>query len=326
MLRIRMQSGAAGVASYFADGHDYLTNDQERTGGWGGRGANRLGLSGEVDPKVFAELCYGRHQGKLLTATAHTRTGYDFSFSAVKSVTLALEVTQDPAILAAFDNAVKETMRDIERDAVTRDRRGGELKELPAELIHATFIHRSARPVGGLPDCQTHSHTFVFNPCHAANRWTAVELGGVKADAPYYEALFSSRLARGLSEAGYGIRKRGKFFELEGVSDSLVAKFSRRTALIEKEAEKRGVTDPRRKSELGGKTREHKGSMSYEALRKTWLKRLTADEHAQLRELPGQASALPSPRSRPRTRSPTPSSGRRWCRSARWWKSLCGTG
>ncbi len=42
----------------------------------------------------------------------------------------------------------------------------------------------------------------------------------------------------------------------------MLKRFSRRTALIEKVAEEKGITDPDRKAELGAETREKKGQAS----------------------------------------------------------------
>ena len=56
----------------------------------------------------------------------------------------------------------------------------------------------------------------------------------------------------------------------------MLKRFSRRTALIEKVAEEKGITDPDRKAELGAETREKKeSSLSWETLRKEWNSRLT---------------------------------------------------
>ena len=150
-----------------------------------------------------------------------------------------------------------------------------------------------------MPDCQLHAHVFVFNVARHGGRWTAVELGEVKADAPYYEALASARLAKKLSGLGYGIRRQGKFFEVEGVSEELIGKFSTRRNLIDKLAEERGVTNPDYKAELGGKTREHKlpgGRSSPAQLRAEWLSRLSDSERHALTHLPGQTSRLPTAR------------------------------
>lgn len=303
MLRITSQSNAAGACHYFdPKSHDYYLDGQELAGQWGGKGAKLLGLSGDVRPDDFKALAYNRNPetGRKLTARDHAnrRVGHDLTFSVPKSVTLAFELLKDDRILNAFRESVFETMADIERDALTRDRRGGKEDLVqPDNLTHATFIHRSSRPVKGIPDCQLHAHVFVFNATKHDGRWTAVELGKVKAEAPYYEALAMARLGKKLVDLGYGVRRKGKFFELEGVSNELVDKFSRRTKLIEAVAVERNVTDPDYKAELGGKTREHKldGPHSSPAdLRKEWIARLTDAEKRQLKNLPGQVTPLPS--------------------------------
>ena len=63
----------------------------------------------------------------------------------------------------------------------------------------------------------------------------------------------------------------------------MLKRFSRRTALIEKEAEKRGITDPNRKAKLGAETREKKASaLGWDSLRKEWNMRLTDRERQVL--------------------------------------------
>ena len=312
MLRITVQSDAAGACRYFnPEKHDYYLDGQELTGQWGGRGAALLGLSGDVAEIDFRALANNRdpraYRADPLTDArvtqidqASRRVGYDCTFSVGKSVTLAYELLRDDRILAAFRESVAETMLDIEADALTRDQRGGRTEYAkPGNLTHATFVHRSSRPVNGVPDCQLHAHVFVFNMARHKDRWTAIELGEVKANAPYYEALASNRLAGKLVDLGYGVRRKGKFFELEGVSEELIDKFSTRRNLIDRLAEERGVTDPAYKAELGGKTREHKlaGPRSSPGeLRAEWIARLTDDERHALTHLPGQQSALPSAR------------------------------
>ena len=319
MLRITAQSDASAACRYFQagaakdtrPGHDYHLEGHELTGQWGGQGAALFGLSGDVAEIDFRALAFNRdpraYRADPLTGAkvtpldnASRRVGHDCTFSVPKSVTLAYELLQDDRILTAFRDSVAETMADIEADAIIRDQRGGETRHhKPGNLTHATFVHRSSRPVNGVPDCQLHAHVFVFNMARHRGRWTAVELGEVKANAPYYEAVAMARLGKKLVDLGYGVRRKGRFFELEGVSDELVDKFSTRRNLIDKLAEERGITDPAYKAELGGKTREHKltGPRSSPGeLRAGWIDRLTDAERHALTHLPGQRSRLPSAR------------------------------
>ena len=59
----------------------------------------------------------------------------------------------------------------------------------------------------------------------------------------------------------------------------MLGRFSRRTAVIEKVAAERGITDPKEKDGLGAETREKKKhELTWEELRQEWGSRLTAQE------------------------------------------------
>ena len=60
--------------------------------------------------------------------------------------------------------------------------------------------------------------------------------------------------------SGFGVDRKRDDFEIAGIPADVLKRFSRRTALIEKVAEEKGITDPGRKAELGAETREKKGS------------------------------------------------------------------
>ena len=67
------------------------------------------------------------------------------------------------------------------------------------------------------------------------------------------------RLANRLQDLGFGVERKRDDFEIAGMPADVLKRFSRRTALIEKVAEEKGITDPDRKAELGAETREKKG-------------------------------------------------------------------
>ena len=148
-------------------------------------------------------------------------------------------------------------------------------------MVWAEFIHTTSRPVDGLPDPQLHAHVFVFNTTwdEEERRWKAGQFRELKRDAPYFQAAFRVRLANRLQDLGFGVERKRDDFEIAGIPADVLKRFSRRTALIEKVAEERGITDPDRKAELGAETREKKGpALSWEALRKEWNARLTDQE------------------------------------------------
>ena len=70
-----------------------------------------------------------------------------------------------------------------------------------------------------------------------------------------------------LQDLGFGVERKRDDFEIAGIPADVLKRFSRRTALIEKVAEEKGITDPDRKAELGAETREKKDTaLSWEQL------------------------------------------------------------
>src|SRR6185312_8229780 len=107
---------------------------------------------------------------------------------------------------------------------------------------------------------QLHIHCFVFNATWDDQErcWKAGQFRELKRDAPYFQAAFRVRLANKLQDLGFGVTRKRDDFEIAGIPVDVLKRFSRRTALIEKLAEERGITDPDQKAELGAETREKK--------------------------------------------------------------------
>lgn len=289
MIRITQQDSAKSAKSYYTTA-DYYSEGQELVGSWGGLGAARLGLKGTVDKFSFERLCdnLDPRTGEPLTVrTRSERTvGYDFTFSVPKSVSLLYALSGDQDILAAFRSAVDETMRDIEAEMKTRVRRGRlDCDRTTGNMVWAEFIHTTSRPVDGLPDPQIHSHVFVANSTwdDEEQRWKAGQFRELKRDAPYFQAAFRVRLAGKLQDLGFGVERKRDDFEIAGIPSDVLKRFSRRTALIEKVAEEKGITNPDRKAELGAETREKKKSaMGWDSLRKEWNARLSDQDRDSL--------------------------------------------
>ena len=289
MIRISQQDSAAGAKRYYAAA-DYYSEGQELVGLWGGKGASRLGLSGTVDKDSFDRLCDNLHPQTGEPLTARTRTertvGYDFTFSVPKSVSLLYAMSGDEGIMDAFRGSVSETMREMEAEMKTRVRK--ELQNTDrtsGNMVWAEFIHTVSRPVDGVPDPQLHAHCFVFNTTwdEEEERWKAGQFRELKRDAPYFQAAFRVRLANRVQDIGFGIERKRDDFEIAGIQADVLKRYSRRTALIEKLAEEKGITNPDRKAELGAESREKQGtSLGWETLRKEWISRLTDRERRDL--------------------------------------------
>ncbi len=294
MLRITPQASASAAKNYYSKA-DYYAEGQEITGRWGGKAADKLGLSGTVDQHAFDALCDNLDPatGQQLTQRlkAERRAGYDFTFDVPKSVSVLYALTEDPAVLEAFRAAVRATMTEIETEMKARVRKGGVAEDrLTGNLVYAEFVHFTSRPAkeDGLPDPHLHAHAFVPNVTYdpVERIWKAGQFGDLKRDAPYYEAAFHARVAARLTDLGYAVERRGKTWELAGVPSGVVRKFSRRTEEIESLARERGITDPHAKAELGALSRQGKRrELTREQLRLAWDNRLTDGERQALRRV-----------------------------------------
>jgi conjugative relaxase-like TrwC/TraI family protein len=289
MIRITQQDSAKDAKRYYATA-DYYSEGQELVGSWGGKGAARLGLEGTVDKFSFERLCDNLDPRTGEPLTVRTRTertvGYDFTFSVPKSVSLLYAMSGDQDIMGAFRSAVDETMRELEAEMKTRVRKQGQdTDRVTGNMVWAEFIHTTSRPVDGLPDPQLHAHVFAFNTTwdKEEERWKAGQFRELKRDAPYFQAAFRVRLANKLQDLGFGVARKRDDFEIAGIPADVLKRFSRRTALIEKVAQEKGITDPDRKGELGAETREKKSSaVGWESLRKQWDLRLSDRERETL--------------------------------------------
>jgi conjugative relaxase-like TrwC/TraI family protein len=306
MLRIIQNTSAQGASSYFA-ASDYYTQDQELPGIWRGESARLLGLSGTIDKAQWEALCHNRDPRTGLTLTARRkserRVGWDFNFHVPKSVSLLYSLSGDERILAAFRESMQATMQDMESEAMTRVRRDGQnVDRVTHNLCWGEFIHFTSRPVDGVPDPHLHGHCFVANLTFDSQeqRWKAAQIGDIKRDAPYFEAMFHSRMARRMETLGYPVERTKKGWEIKGFQQATLRKFSRRREQIEDVARKLDAEaerehqqalaqgrDSRRKvvttHDLGATTRERKQkNITMDELRHQWRARLSGDEQRAL--------------------------------------------
>ena len=164
-------AGAAKTAQYYTESHAqterYYDSKMEQSGVWvGGHG---FGLHGQkVDGETFKALLDGRDtQGKKLVPDKDgaRRVGYDFTFSADKSVSVlwarADNETREKienVFRKSVENSLKYIDKDILNDCVRRGK-DGLVRESPKELTFATFQHGSSRA----GDPQLHMHCVLLN-------------------------------------------------------------------------------------------------------------------------------------------------------------------
>jgi conjugative relaxase-like TrwC/TraI family protein len=305
MLRIIQNTSAAGAKSYYTSPSmaDYYTEGQELIGIWRGEGAARLNLSGSISKADWESLCDNRNPGTGETLTARhkseRRVGYDFNFHLPKSVSLLQAATGDERIVGAFRGAVHETMTEMEAEMKARVRRHGRNEDrITGNMIWGEFIHFTSRPVDGKPDPHLHCHAFVHNVTFdpQEQRWKAGQFADLKRDAPYFEAVFHSKMATRMEKLGLPVERTKKGWEIAGLEKGLLDKFSRRNALIAKVAEKEGLNTGAGRADLGAKTRERKNkNLSMGELRQEWMSRLTPDERSALANVEKRIGTLAIP-------------------------------
>jgi conjugative relaxase-like TrwC/TraI family protein len=234
VLRINQQSNAAAAKSYYSSPAEYYRpGEQEIVGQWGGQAADRLDLADDVLRFHFERLCDNRHPftNDQLTARMRKdrRVGYDFTFDAPKSVSILYGVTDDPAILDAFRQAVSATMQEMEAGVKTRVRKRGQYGERTVgNMAWAEFLHFTARPVKGEIDPHLHAHCFVPNVCwdRVEHAWKAIDVASVKEGAPHWQAAFQRRFGQRLTELGYDVAWSGENFEVAGIGRTTIDRFS----------------------------------------------------------------------------------------------------
>ena len=241
MLRITPSTSSSGAKRYFGDSlkrSDYYIDGQEIAGQWGGEGAARLGLDGDIDQASYFSLCDNLRpeSGEQLTPRSKDkrRVGYDFTFSVPKSVSVLYELSEDERILDAFRQSVQETMEQLESEMKTRVRAGGRDEDrVTGNMAWAEFIHFTSRPVDGVPDPHLHAHCASRSNMHVRRRGRALESGAVRGHQAGRH-LLGGRLRRASRPSpqwlgvSRGARQEPTASRSRALPESIVDTFSRR--------------------------------------------------------------------------------------------------
>jgi Ti-type conjugative transfer relaxase TraA len=238
------------------DYHAYLTSeyylDQAQAVRWAGRGAEALGLEGEVTPEAFRAVFDGYDpDGRPLVQNAGSPTrakpAWDLTFSAPKDVSALWAVADEATrerVGRCHEAAVRDALDYLEavagrsrRDVGTGEKR---MAEVDAKLVVATFGHGASRE----RDPQLHTHCVVFNACVRDDGST-----GTLLSRPLYRhkmaagALYQAALAEGLTrELGLALAAQRHGFGVEGVPAELSREWSKRREQIEQALGAAGAT------------------------------------------------------------------------------------
>ena len=217
----------------------YLDADEPR-GRWLGRGADELGIEGELDDADFRALMAGmdprqpeRELGRPYTEKSVV--GFDATASAPKSVSVLWALGDQHAraeVLAAHDAAATAMAKWIEDHAHTRFRINGEVAVVDADgIVAAAFRQHTSRNL----DPQLHTHLVIANRVMSPDgRWLALDARTLKLDQRTLSAIYHAGLRAELT-ARLGVSWQSPvngIAEIAGVPDVLLAEFSTRTTAV----------------------------------------------------------------------------------------------
>lgn len=238
-------TSSAQASSYY-EADDYYAEGGLSPSEWYGKGAEELGLSGDVDRERFRELLDGKvgdqHLGAIRDGQLEHRPGWDVTLSAPKSVSIMAEVAGDRRLIEAHGEAVKTALAHVETHmAATRVRHGGSVAREPTgNLIVANFQHGTSRA----QDPQLHTHNVILNATQGEDgSWRSLEPRAIYQLQKQIGAIYRQELALKVRELGYEIEVgKESMFEIRGVSTDIIRAFSTRSAEIEAALGDRGTS------------------------------------------------------------------------------------
>ena len=231
-------SSAAGAATYYSATGEYYAEGGLAPSQWLGKGAEALGLSGDVSPEVFkaaleGNLPDGTVLGTIRNGEREHAPGWDITFSAPKSVSTIALVCGDERLVTAHDAAVKSTLEFAEAHvAMTRIRDGEKVNEVNlGNLLIATFRHETSR--GDDPTLHTHAITLNCTFDHDG-KWRSIESREFFKLQKILGEVYRQNLAFNTATLGYTIEMgKDSMFEIVGVPEKVLEAFSTRSAQIE---------------------------------------------------------------------------------------------
>jgi conjugative relaxase-like TrwC/TraI family protein len=270
-----------------------------------GQGCEAFGLVGDFENRkhLFRALFEGldpRDQtGKTPLVqnwkSKKRRPGMDLTFSAPKSVSVALAYCQThgkpemaAAILEAHRSAVLFAFAQMEANAVCRAGKGGQTKMKGVKMFAAAIDHDDTRPVKidgeTFIDPQLHTHLIAFNVALCPDGKTrSIEELSLNQQIGAAGAVYRAKLAEALQQAGLSItneRVMDDFgetakttFKVNGVSDKATDLFSKRTKTINEYMEEHSLPANQLKKAVMA-TRAEKNGQGYPEIRASWAEQI----------------------------------------------------
>ncbi|KUJ72454.1 MobF family relaxase [Thiomicrospira sp. WB1] len=274
-----------------------FANNQSANAFWLGKGAQELGLTGDVSNKDLLwvlraedKQCFNRRN------QANTRYGKDITFSAPKSVSiLTLCKNGDPRLMKSHTQAIRVAMGILEKNMMYARRRiNGEQKEKAPYLIAAVFTHHDSRPVDmelengqitAFISPQLHSHCLIANLAkNSRGLWQSLELdfGTHQEKQHLLSQVYKSTLRYEVHKLGYETYSTKDGFEISGITPENIHLFSARSRQIEEALAKmnksRHTASSYDKALAVQATRQHKTNEQSDDLPEFWYHLMSAHD------------------------------------------------
>ena len=306
VAKVRNLTSSSSTAEYFRhEGGYYVAAGGDReaarakaaehrqASAWHGRGAAALGLEAgrKVSAATFEAILQGHvpgtdiRLGRRRDGKHEHRPGFDITFSAPKSVSLAALLPTgkhprgDRGVLRCHDEAVKATLDWIEETLLqTRgyDPATGRRPRVRGHgMAAALFRHIASRNL----DPQLHTHAVVANMTRdGEGRWKSIEPTDLHRTATLIGAYYRDQLARRLIAKGYSIvpamAGRLRSFEIAGYDRRLRDAFSTRRKQMEAYMDERGWDHGQAAAQIAAlATRKRKAEPLHAMLRTIWAAR-----------------------------------------------------
>lgn len=277
---------------YYVGGVDEPDATTGAGGGiWWSSGETIVAHGSAVDAEVFRDICAGLDPrtgdgpstaASLVRGAGHGhRAGWDMTFSAPKGVSLlwaAGDEGQRGMIQTAHVQAVESALSFLEREGLVEVRlgAGGTQRERPTDLMVARFDHFTSRE----GDPNMHSHCVIMNCAGSADgKYRTLEPRTAYAWQKTVGAYYRMNLSERLHEHGFSAREAGRGqFEVAGIDQHLIDRFSKRGAQIEAIVGDRADASGRQKEIANLSTRKGKDQVpTGDALEARWNEEFGVD-------------------------------------------------
>ncbi len=293
MLTIQPLSKAQDAFGYYTEGDNYYLADKdglEQGSLWMGKGAEKLGLSGEIKSKDFLPLLEGRlPSGQLLGIQIGDerkhRPGTDVTLSAPKSVSLMALVGKDKRLIEAHQKAVSTVVERLEKMAAEARLtvKGEVLFEKTNNLTIASFQHSTSREL----DPNLHTHLVILNMTERLDgMWRALSSKSRADREHFYNGfreilydnqhlfglIYTSTLAKEVKTLGFDIEIKDKYgnFEIKGISQAYIEASSKQRNRIKERLSSLGLNSQKAAEMANLDTRAAKKSIDSDSLEKLW--------------------------------------------------------